>query len=452
MGSVPLRHSAELPQWGMYSSQSSTEGPLVSRVKQSLNVVVKEASSDMKLIETLTVRDFGPIADLSLDFKRITLLIGPSASGKSTLLKIVAMMRHILKVQLVRSVLRDFHVKGKNLPRLRSESYIHNAGFDTYFRTTTLISYMVYVNGRKFEIEIDGSRRIRVLGDVPDRLVYKVAFLTDMRSALAMWTEGGARSVARGLKSLDYYFGETFDLWTKALEAMPSEGLPLQHFPGMRVFSRRNAFHQRIVNVHSEGQGECDFRLVRAASGLKTSIPLVVMMDYLSRGSIAGSESFRKDILEQAFESGFNGAQVEGAIGRLGEYGRSRTLVSVQIEEPEISLDPGAQVELLRTMVCSAMDCADDRVVTLAFATHSPYVLTSLNDLIMAENHVRLKEGIQAPQHSLANQIAAWQIKDGGATNLVDANTGFVSADEMDSVSETLGDRICEALSERRES
>ena len=402
----------------------------------------------MKLMERLTVRNFGPIDDLSLDFKRITLLIGPSASGKSTLLKIVAMMRHILKVQLVRSMLRDFHIKGKNLPRLRSEGYIHNAGFDTYFHATTLISYLICVDNHRLEIEIDGSRRIRVSGDVPDRLVYKVAFLTDMRSALAMWTEGGARSVARGLKGLDYYFSETFDLWTMALEAMPSEGLPLRHFPGMRVFSKKNAFHQRIVNVHSEGHNECDFRLVRAASGLKTSIPLVVMMDYLSRGRIAVSESFRKDILEQAFESGFDGAQVEGAIGRLSEYGMSRTLVSVQIEEPEISLDPTAQVELLRTMVCSAMDCADDRVVTLAFATHSPYVLTSLNDLIMAEKHAHLKEGINVPRHSIANQIAAWHIKDGGATNLVDADTGFVLADEMDSVSEKLGDRICEALSE----
>jgi hypothetical protein len=143
----------------------------------------------------------------------------------------------------------------------------------------------------------------------------------------------------------------------------------------MRVSSKRNAFHLQIVNVHSEGHSTHDFRLVRAASGLKTSIPLVVMMEYLSHGKMSVPEGFRKDVLEQAFDSGFDGIQVEGAIGRLGEYGRGRTLVSVQIEEPEISLDPSSQVDLLRAMVCSALDCADDRIVTLAFATHSPYVL-----------------------------------------------------------------------------
>ena len=55
----------------------------------------------MKLKEKLIVREFGPLTNVEIDFKRITLLIGPSASGKSTLLKIVAMMRHILKMQLV---------------------------------------------------------------------------------------------------------------------------------------------------------------------------------------------------------------------------------------------------------------------------------------------------------------------------------------------------------------
>lgn len=155
-----------------------------------------------KLTEKLIVRDFGPLTNVVIDFKRITLLIGPSACGKSTLLKIVAIMRHILKMQLVRSVLRDFHVKGKNLPRLRSEGYVHNAGFETYFRATTHITYEICVDDQELRIEMDASRRIHVSGDVPLRLVYKIAFLTDMRSALAMWTEGGrTKCCARVKKS-----------------------------------------------------------------------------------------------------------------------------------------------------------------------------------------------------------------------------------------------------------
>jgi len=401
----------------------------------------------VNISESLVIKDFGPIVDATIGFKRITLLIGPSSSGKSTVLKVVAIMRHILKMQLVRSALRAFNIKGKNLPRLRSETYIHNAGFEMYFKPTTLLKYTLDVDGRILCIEIDGARHIHVEGDVPEGLVYKIAFLTDMRSALAMWTEGGARSVAKGLKSLDYYFGETFDLWTAALEDLNSEGLPLPHFPGMRVTSRKTAFHQRMVNIHAEGAKKTDFGLTRAASGLKTSVPLVIMLDYLSRGSIMIPGEFRKSILDQALDANLDAKQIEEALTRVRAFEQGKSLVSVQIEEPEISLDPATQVNLLRTMVCSAVDCAEDRIVSLAFATHSPYVLTSLNDLIMAERHPKLKDDIIAPQHAVTGNVAAWQIKDGRAKNLVDPETGFVLADEMDEVSERLGDRMCSVMS-----
>ena len=405
----------------------------------------------MNLSENLVVRDFGPIVDATIEFKRITLLIGPSASGKSTLLKVVAIMRHILKMQLMRSVLRSFNVKGRKLPRLRSETYIHNAGFDTYFKPTTSLSYTLRTGDRTMHIEIDGSRRIRASGEVPEGLVYKIAFLTDLRSALAMWTEGGARSAAKGLKALDYYFSETFDLWTAALENLKADGGQLPHFPGMRVTSRKTPFHQRIVNIHSDGERASDFWLTRAASGLKTSVPLVIMLDYLAHGSIVIPGEFRKNILDQALDADLDDAQITEALARVRAFEQGKTLVSVQIEEPEISLDPATQVDLLRTMVCAAMDCAEDRMVSLAFATHSPYVLTSLNDLIMAERHPHLKADIIAPRHAVTGQVAAWQIKDGYAKNLIDAETGFVMADEMDEVSEKLGDRMCSVISDEEE-
>ena len=44
----------------------------------------------MELTEKLNVRDFDPLTDVEMDFKRIMPLIGSSASGKSTLLRIIA--------------------------------------------------------------------------------------------------------------------------------------------------------------------------------------------------------------------------------------------------------------------------------------------------------------------------------------------------------------------------
>ena len=44
--------------------------------------------------EYITIKNFGPLTKIeNLEIKQFTLLIGESASGKSTLMKVVAMMR-----------------------------------------------------------------------------------------------------------------------------------------------------------------------------------------------------------------------------------------------------------------------------------------------------------------------------------------------------------------------
>jgi predicted ATPase len=43
--------------------------------------------------EQLIVKNFGPIKDATVDFKRVTVFIGPTGGGKSTLAKLAALFR-----------------------------------------------------------------------------------------------------------------------------------------------------------------------------------------------------------------------------------------------------------------------------------------------------------------------------------------------------------------------
>ncbi|MEJ7666239.1 MAG: AAA family ATPase [Hymenobacter sp.] len=43
--------------------------------------------------EQLIVKNFGPIKDATVDFKRVTVFIGPTGGGKSTLAKLAAIFR-----------------------------------------------------------------------------------------------------------------------------------------------------------------------------------------------------------------------------------------------------------------------------------------------------------------------------------------------------------------------
>ena len=64
--------------------------------------------------EYITIKEFGPLKNIeNLEIKPFTVLIGESASGKSTLMKVVAMMRYIYKMANIRSYL--YHSNIKNL-------------------------------------------------------------------------------------------------------------------------------------------------------------------------------------------------------------------------------------------------------------------------------------------------------------------------------------------------
>ena len=49
--------------------------------------------------ESITIRNFGPIKEVCIeDLRPLTILIGESGSGKSTILKVVALFRYIYKM------------------------------------------------------------------------------------------------------------------------------------------------------------------------------------------------------------------------------------------------------------------------------------------------------------------------------------------------------------------
>lgn len=66
--------------------------------------------------ETLIIKHFGPIHNVELkDIKQFLFLVGESGSGKSTILKVLAMMRHIYKQLNLRAYLKLGNVIDKSI-------------------------------------------------------------------------------------------------------------------------------------------------------------------------------------------------------------------------------------------------------------------------------------------------------------------------------------------------
>ena len=76
--------------------------------------------------ESIIIKNVGPLKDIRIeDIKPLVVFIGKSASGKSTIMKIVILMRYIYKMVNIRSYLK--HAKVTRSPfKLRFDSFLHD--------------------------------------------------------------------------------------------------------------------------------------------------------------------------------------------------------------------------------------------------------------------------------------------------------------------------------------
>jgi AAA15 family ATPase/GTPase len=118
------------------------------------------------------------------------------------------------------------------------------------------------------------------------------------------------------------------------------------------------------------------------------------------------------------------------AISRFPAPGR--TLI---IEEPEAHLFPESQVEILKFIVSQSIN----RSTNILFTTHSPYLLSALNNHILKGQRGML-DGIRG------EQVRAYALERGKSRSIVDEQTNLVSADYIDSVSERVMEEFVSLL------
>ena len=101
--------------------------------------------------ESITIKNVGPLKNIQIDdIKPLTVFIGKSASGKSTIMKIVVLMRYIYKMVNIRSYLRNAKITRSPF-KLRFDSLLHD-GLDKMITADTEIYYTVEMNGNAYTI------------------------------------------------------------------------------------------------------------------------------------------------------------------------------------------------------------------------------------------------------------------------------------------------------------
>ena len=124
----------------------------------------------------------------------------------------------------------------------------------------------------------------------------------------------------------------------------------------------------------------------------------------------------------------------------------------IYLEEPEANVFPSTQYELVRLF--SRLSNEANLDFSWVITTHSPYILSAFNNLIEA-GHVamarpELKDDVAKliPEHFWVKDggFNAYAIDGGFQTSIVAEDTGLVSANYLDQVSETIGMEFDELL------
>lgn len=370
----------------------------------SLSFRSKQKKDNMR--ESIEIKNLGPLKDVQIrELKPLTVLIGESASGKSTLMKVVVLMRYIYKMLNIRWYLKNSGIQRSPF-KLSIESLL-NDDLSGYFKpgNQVFIRYAVEVNGHEYYIEYtNGKMNAAGAQNIPneDLLFLKESWVSESRNVIPVWV---SKSSLNKKAELGFYFHETLSDFEKATEAMHDISM---EYVGMNMYVvGQNGKKKYYVTPLDESYSPIELKY--ASSGIQTSAPLIALVNYFSK-SFSFKDAGRRSILDYLYDQ-----------DRLSTYrpdmeiSEMKKKIQIHIEEPELSLFPNAQCKMIDDIVRIAlMESSDDRDVELMLATHSPYIVNYLN-ILLNQN----KEGRARVE---ANQIGVYRIFEGKLQNLV-ANT-----------------------------
>jgi hypothetical protein len=431
-------------------------------------------------MEKLLVNNFAGLQPVELEIRPVTGLIGPQASGKSVIAKLLYFFREIA------SSLPAAVVEGQEGPQYKAECCkrfsryfpIENTGvsdFEITYQSQGEQVRMTFATREGAKEPIVGlewssfydavfkkfaRRKREVLGAVGDAEKDAITAANralrdevdrDIADALGTWAKyeqifipaGRAFfSQVRGTVFTRLEAGESLDPFMVAFGSLLEQSKSILEsrgfFGGVEGLSAgrrasfdalRSAFEEilRARLRRSEKQDFLEFadgrrvKLAQASSGQQEALPLLLLLARF--------------------------VSLSHARGR-----------AVYIEEPEAHLFPTTQKLIMELMARAFRARNGEMCVVLT--THSPYILTSVNNLLQAgklyagaskEAAKRLARILPRKRTFSPGEVGFYALEDGKAKPILDPETGLIDGDVIDQVSNDIAIQFDKLLSEGNE-
>jgi predicted ATPase len=370
------------------------------------------------MTESIHIKNLGPIKDIYIEnVKPFTVLIGESGSGKSTLMKAIALFRWIYKMHNIRSYLKHSNIS-KSPFRFRMETYLKSCGFEQFIKNETEIIYTTkFESGNSYEIKYTKNRLFGTgnneLINEADIYFNKISFVSETRNIIPLWSDKGA-SFTGGY--LGFYFHEVykdFELASETLKELELKFLNLKF-----AVKKTNSGKKYIIQSNTKDNFEIDFK--NSSSGTQTSVPISLITQYFSK-KFNFEDAFNRSVL--TYLSNTDNLTDFKAVKNLSEINKK---IFIHIEEPELSLFPDAQTQLINDLVNKCF-ITNENTIELFLSTHSPYIINHLNLLIKAFDKNKSIDGAKIDYDNLA----VYQIVDGKLENLIAQNERLVNTNPL---------------------
>lgn len=380
----------------------------------------------------LIIKHFGPLTEVEIELKRVTLLIGPQSSGKSTVLKVACfcdwLERRIEMTQAPEMCCNLSAIHNNLIAFHRLEGFMKDNSYLSY--ESDAMSFSYDAKKRKFDFAWKKGGK---------RWAYKrakIAYCPAERNLLASipnWYQ-----ISMENNNILSFMKE----WEFARKSFTKK----ENIIGLPFDYKYNPEDSSDLIVLPDGK---ELKLTNASSGLQSLTPLFVMIKYLTGGIFKKKysnveDAVLKDHLEQVVQEFLPSREkCRKVVNGIMELHHT----DMFIEEPEAHLFPSTQKEFVYVLA-DLLNGNSRRKHTCVIATHSPYLMTAFNNLIQAgetasaskENNQKVAERFPVKRRLRFDDVAAFSMKDGKAESIMDDDFKMISAEDLDSASREISD------------
>jgi predicted ATPase len=359
----------------------------------------KQLTLKVMMNEKIFIKNFGPLKQVELDIKEVMVFIGPQASGKSTIAKLIHFFKFITSRRFLNRQSEDLLAI---FDKFFGQQYLRNSP-DAEIKY--LSDFQITLQNGTIHCDNLPSNDYKTILIPAGRAVY--SFISDSLFSLT--------SESVSIDPIILNFGQHIEQSRKRLGNILSEEKNLEV-----LLKNLLKGHFKYVNGENRIYFEEDkyITLDRASSGQQEVLPLVLI---------------------------------------LMEVFYSEPVNFVTIEEPEAHLYPYSQYKLIE-LVSRVHNNHPDKN-RFIITTHSPYILTAFNNFLFSYKVANISDNAKAKVKAVIpevswinpNQLAAYYVSEGTAKSILNESTGLIADNEIDEVSEDIAGDFDELLEIYRE-